>query len=580
LSAGRGDTASARSAKPRLLLAACAACAISLIACVPAIAAEVRIEEKLWAPTDTPPSPYGGPETYNKAALIFTAAAAEQNQLTVTESAKNGDLVDLRIVDAAASLGPGPGCTGGGPPGSPVICTMHAPKLAKQIYCGKICTQYEPGSGWLASMRVELSDGDDSFDGSSFRGDYQDQYAELVGGGAGDDRLATGSGRDEIDPGAGHDEVHSGDEPDRVFATPAADGPDLYDLGPRGFDMVSYAARAEPVQADAAGGGAAGEDDRFAGVEFLIGGSADDVLSGTTALAGGPGEDQLRGSEERDWIFGGAGNDTLQGGGGDDEIDGEDGNDLLEGGEGDDRLRENPRRTEGESLSLVEVGTGSTTGADFGRGGDGHDIVDLGPEDDVELGEGGEDWIYGGAGEDRAYGGPGADIVAGEAGSDQMWGGSGRDVLRSGRNEEHWYTHPPDPLDTWSDQVDCGSGRDRASANPWDVVRHCERRRPLPVAGFPKLQRNRATGTARLSITTIGPGKLFVLGRGITPTEIALDESAHTRKNPLVVTIAARGGALQALQRRGQVSLGVIVRYVPDEGLTRQTTTTVRLLLR
>jgi Ca2+-binding RTX toxin-like protein len=568
-----------RNVNLRLLIAACAACGLGLLASAPAMAAEVSVEEKVWAPTDPPPSPYVTTDTPNKATLVFAAAAREQNQVTVTESAKSGDLVDLRVIDAGAPLNPGPGCTGGGPPGSPANCTMHAPKPAKQIYCGKICVQYEPGSGWLASMRVELSDGDDSFDGSAFRGDYRNEYVELVGGGSGDDRISTGSAGDEIDPGTGHDEIHSGDGHDRVFATPTADGSDLYDLGPDSFDMVSYAARSEPVQADADGGGAAGEGDRFAGVEFLIGGSADDVLSGTYALVGGPGDDRLRGSEGRDWIFGSGGNDTLQGGGGDDDVDGEDGNDLLEGGEGDDRLEEEPRTTEGDNLSLAESHFGSTTGADVGKGGGGNDILDLGPEDDIERGEAGKDWVYGGSGKDKVHGGPDADIVAGEAGSDRMWGGGGADVLRSGRNEEHWYTHPPKPLDTWSDRVDCGAGRDRVSANPWDVVRLCERRSPLPAAGFLKLRRDPAAGTARLSITAVGPGRLLILGRGVSGTELALDGAARTWRNPLVIPIAARGGALQALRHRGQVTLRVIAKFVPNEGPTRQASTNVRLVL-
>jgi Ca2+-binding RTX toxin-like protein len=395
----------------------------------------------------------------------------------------------------------------------------------------------------------------------------------------GDDRISTGSDDDEIDPGAGRDEVHSGDGHDRVFATAAPDGPDLYDLGPDGFDMVSYAARTEPVQLEATGGGAPGENDRFAGVEFLVGGSAGDVLSGTYAQVGGPGDDRLRGSEERDWIFGGEGNDVLRGGGGDDELDGEDGNDLLEGDKGDDRLREDPRATVGDNLSLVGSGIGSTTGADIGKGGDGHDIVDLGPEDDIELGEAGKDWVYGGSGQDKVYGGADADIVAGEAGSDRIWGGGGADIIRSGRSEEHWYKYPPQPLDTWSDRVDCGSGKDTASANPWDSLLHCERRSRLLVARFGTPRLNLTTGTARLPIAAIGPGRLLISGHGVSPVEIGLTGGRRTLKHPLIAEIAARGGALRALEGRGHVTLPIVVQLVPNEGPTRQRATSVRLAL-
>jgi hypothetical protein len=69
-----------------------------------------------------PPSPYGTTDTYNKAALVFTAAAGEQNQVTVTESAKSGDLVNLQVIDAGAPLSPGPSCSGGGPSRGEGLC--------------------------------------------------------------------------------------------------------------------------------------------------------------------------------------------------------------------------------------------------------------------------------------------------------------------------------------------------------------------------------------------------------------------------------------------------------------------------
>ena len=565
--------------KLQRLVATGAVGAAALIACAAASAAEVSVEERRWTPAVPPPPSYVATDTTNRAVLVFAAAAGEQNRVTVTEAARSGDSVSLQVTDPGTALSAGPGCDGGGSPGSPVVCTIPAPRYPKAIFCGKSCVRYEPGSGWIASMRVELGDGNDSFDGSSFRGEYPDRYAELVRGGGGDDRISTGSGDDEIDPGAGQDEVYGGDGRERVFATATADGADLYDLGADGFDIVSYESRTEPVEADPNGGGEAGEHDRFAGVELLIGGSGDDILLGTTGLLGGPGADRLSGSEERNWIFGGDGDDVLRGGGGDDEVDGEDGNDFLNGEGGDDRLRENPRRTDGDNLSLVEAAFGSTTGADFGRGGDGHDIIDLGPGDDVELGGDGGDWIYGGSGQDAARGGPGPDILAGEAGIDRTWGGGGDDLIRSGRNEEHWYTHPPQPLDPWSDRVDCGGGHDRASANPWDRLRRCEERSPLPTAGFGTPRLDPLAGTARLPLRTIGPGRLVVTGRGVSPLEIELDEGPHTRKHPLLVDISARGGALEALRRRGHVNLRVIVRLVPAEGPTRQAGTDVRLVL-
>lgn len=564
---------SARNQIRRLLALTGAVLAVGLLAAGNAGAAEVRVEETLWDPAST------SAESLNRDLLVYTASPGESNRLVVESKGKSGEFVQLGVLDSGAPLSAGAGCTGGGAPGTPVTCTMHAPKYNEQIYCGRDCAQFKPGTGWLASMRIELGDGDNSFDGSSLSGEYPDVYPMVVHSGAGSDRIATGSGNDEVDPGAGPDEVHTGKGYDRVLATATPDGPDLYDLGGNGFDMVSYAARQVPVVADASGGGTAGESDRYEGVQFLVGGSADDRLSGVYALQGNGGEDLLTGTEGRDWIFGNDGNDTLRGMGGNDEMDGGNGDDLLEGGAGDDRVQELGQSTVGDNLSLVETTNEQTSGNDVAIGGEGNDILELGLENDVGRGEGGEDWLYGEGGRDRLYGGPGPDIVAGEAGSDQMWGGAGNDFLRAAQTAEQWYVYGSQPLDTWGDQVDCGSGKDRSAANPWDSVRDCERRSVFRAVRFGKPRRDRADGTARLPLRLTGPATLLIGGAGVVPQQVAVSEATYNSKHPLPVEIAARGSALARLRARGQVGLQVRVSLVPAEGPTRAVKTPVRLLL-
>lgn len=88
-----------------------------------------------------------------------------------------------------------------------------------------------------------------------------------------------------------------------------------------------------------------------------------------------------------------------------------------------------------------------TSGADYGRMGDGNDSVDAGDGADSLLGEGGDDVLDGQAGNDTIAGADGADDLAGGAGNDmilgergddtvtggdgadQLWGGAGNDIL-------------------------------------------------------------------------------------------------------------------------------------------------------
>jgi hypothetical protein len=90
------------------------------------------------------------------------------------------------------------------------------------------------------------------------------------------------------------------------------------------------------------------------------------------------------------------------------------------------------------------------------------------------LGEAGADRLRGAAGHDSLSGGPGPDQIAGGGGSDRMDGGRGDDRLLG--------------MDAASDTIRCGSGRDSARLDGFDLPRECERRdlgsqvRAVPVA--------------------------------------------------------------------------------------------------
>lgn len=79
-----------------------------------------------------------------------------------------------------------------------------------------------------------------------------------------------------------------------------------------------------------------------------------------------------------------------------------------------------------------------------------------GGHDDTILGMGGNDTLLGGAGDDRLDGGRGNDVITGGAGADRIDGGPGSDSIAVDDGER--------------DVVECGDGRDRVVADPYDLV--------------------------------------------------------------------------------------------------------------
>ncbi len=108
--------------------------------------------------------------------------------------------------------------------------------------------------------------------------------------------------------------------------------------------------------------------------------------------------------------------------------------DTLKGGRGDDVLR--------------------------GRGG--NDRLSGGSGDDLIAGDSGNDRISGGSGDDTLLGGAGRDRINGGSGKDTISGGNGNDIISA--------------ADGFVDEITCGAGRDRVTADREDSVdRDCER---------------------------------------------------------------------------------------------------------
>jgi Ca2+-binding RTX toxin-like protein len=298
------------------------------------------------------------------------------------------------------------------------------------------CQSYD---GWVECVMpqklvFELGDGDDSVSFSFappglptevYGGDGADwiegyvisagPLAQVLDGGAGNDRIDAdkgndvvrgGPGDDELEGGAGSDTVEGGDGNDLLmpdgFEDPSADTVD----GGAGIDTVSD--YDQPSNSShprlnlsfdgVANDGRPGENDNLVGVEKL-----DVSVSGT--FAGGPGDDDFFIRSNLD-----GGDSTVTGGAGSDKLKGHDHVETIDGGPGDDR-------------------------------------------------------VEGGYNNDVLTGGPGKDTIFGDSTTDTCNFLSckipfGNDVINARDGE--------------MDTIDCGPGEDRATVDAIDVVANCE----------------------------------------------------------------------------------------------------------
>jgi hypothetical protein len=230
--------------------------------------------------------------------LVFTAAAGEVNQVTITTTQEMDGIRRSRIVvrEEVVPVQTGPGCERLDDRTATCVAGIIGP--------------------------VRLGDGDDRIDsphGDVYGGEGSDILSARFGGGV------------------------KGDDGDDVLIG-------IRGEGGRGDDMLVVNS----------GWGDAGNDFLrcFPPTGYpscqLDGGLGDDVLTGGTGL------DRLRGRRGDDVMHGGADFDTLEGGRGDDRLVGGAGGDHLEGGSGADRLVSREDRSAGEArvVDRVDCGTG------------------------------------------------------------------------------------------------------------------------------------------------------------------------------------------------------------------------------
>lgn len=321
-------------------------------------------------------------------------------------------------------------------------------------------------------------------------GSGDDNSADILNGGDGDDELYGGGGDDELYGGDGNDLADGGDGDDVIdtsgpnsFGTDAApdqglDIPSPYDLivpdvapdanpnddvdtvyGGAGNDSISTGDDRDTIE------GGTGNDTIDSGIDddSIDGGDGDDVINaslGSDIVFGGDGNDTIDAgidflsdyagdtigvpfadpnpNDGKDTVFGGAGDDTITAGDDADELYGGADNDSIDGGIDDDYIEG------GSGDDNIEGGHGS----DEIYGGDGNDIINAAESVTPEGGIGavpdavdpepgnGTDLVFGGAGDDSIFGGDDDDELYGDEGSDYLEGGLDEDLLFGGANDD------------------------------------------------------------------------------------------------------------------------------------------------
>jgi Ca2+-binding RTX toxin-like protein len=510
----------------------------------------------------------------NRALVDFRADPAEANRLTASVPGESGEFFDLRLLDEAAAIQPGPGCSGGGAVGVAVDCQVRKPVAPIPSFCTKLGCVPAPGTGWKVEMRFALGDGGSHLDAGLIP-DFpptpngaSPRIAITVLPGAGADQVTTAGGDDVIESSPGADTIQTGAGEDTVRGGPTADGADVVDLG-LDRNHADYRERTASViykANDLADDGGLGEGDRLLNVRDFQAGSGDDLLEGGGVPAFHVLDESLGGGPGADLIIGGAGNDNLWGGPGNDSVfgqEGEDhlyetlvitegplsGNDVLDGGAGPDTISASygdDRVSAGDDQDRVELGPGS-------------DQADAGGGEDLVRGEAGDDTIRGGAGDDRLVGDDGRDVLFGDAGADRLLAGVVVTFLW-----DRYFIYSGGPLEGVRDSVDCGAGRDDAAGvDRTDQPSGCE-----DAVRLTRLQLLPATfalrGAAEILYEARVRGWVSISGPGVQPER--QHDAAHGEELGARFLVKPVGRAKQTLRRHGRVKLRVTLTLRPDTG--------------
>ena len=248
-----------------------------------------------------------------------------------------------------------------------------------------------------------------------------DDAADSLSGGLGDDEIYGGGGDDTISGGEGSDSIEGGDGDDVIDASSGNLLDQRPDLGfPAHGPFPAVTPDADP------------EDDR----DYVDGGAGNDVIvtgDDRDTILGGTGNDTIDAGVDADDIDGGIGDDMIVGGEGDDTILGDDGNDTIYGGLDPSFPDYLNIPNDGSSGPADPV---TNNGQDLIDGGDGNDVIFGQDDDDTITGGAGNDFIDAGVDNDSVDGGTGIDIIVGGQGDDTVSGGDDTDLVLGGTGDD------------------------------------------------------------------------------------------------------------------------------------------------
>jgi hypothetical protein len=212
-------------------------------------------------------------------------------------------------------------------------------------------------------------------------------------------------------------------------------------------------------------------------VQVFLGDQADALDADTATLPaafvsyGEAGNDVLRGHAGAQVLAGGFSDpDPAKPGSGDDTVSGGAGKDTMSGGDGIDTVS---YADHAQTVSVSLDGVNNDGGAEDGSATEpvnGFENAIGGSGIDPISGSSGANRLQGGPGNDVLDGGDGPDRLEGDAGNDNLIGGSGIDTFLAGSGDDAVTS-----FDGLPEDIDCGSGTDRATSDLADRPVACER---------------------------------------------------------------------------------------------------------
>ncbi|MBI2727867.1 MAG: putative Ig domain-containing protein [Polaromonas sp.] len=283
-------------------------------------------------------------------------------------------------------------------------------------------------------------------DGTLNGGIQEDNFADVIYGSSGNDRIDGKGGNDALAGGAGNDQIDGGDGDDMIAGGAGTDSI----KGGAGNDYISSSAELQVpqrVRPTDSWSPPAGQEVKVSSATWgvYLDGEAGSKVTVWAGIGGTPSDategDTIDAGAGNDAVIASWGNDRIQGGDGDDQLDGLAGDDIIEGGDGDDVI---------SADGIVKTGYLNTVGAashgaDFVDGGDGKDNIN---------GGGGSDELFGGDGDDQIWGDSGGktdgeyyvdlqyhgnDYLDGEGGDDYLEGGGKDDTLYGGAGKDNMW---------------------------------------------------------------------------------------------------------------------------------------------